>query len=54
MSLFHVEQEMIDKKYYVNVKDLMVQLLPRPRLKRTVFVTGWGEWLPLITVECEV
>lgn len=43
-------RKMIDKNYYVNVKDLMVQLLPRPRPKKniTVFVTGWNEWLRLI------
>ena len=40
----------IDKKYYVNVKELMVKQLPRPRLKPTVFVTGWGEWLQLVIV----
>ena len=26
--------------------------LPRPRLKRTVFVCD-NEWLPLVSVECE-
>ena len=45
---------MVDKRFYIKVKDLMVKSLPRPRLKRTVFVTGWGEWLRLITVDCEV
>ena len=45
---------MIDKRYYVNVRELMVRALPRPRLKPTVFVTGWGEWLPIITVEADV
>ena len=44
---------MIDKQYYINVKDLMLKSLPRPRLRPTVFVCD-GEWLPLITVETEV
>ena len=44
---------MIDKRYYVNVRELMIKSLPRPRLKRTVFVCD-GEWLRLISVETEV
>lgn len=38
---------MIDLDFYVNVYDLMMSDLPRPRLKRTV-VVGDGEFLPLI------
>ena len=38
----------IDKKYYVNVLSLMVNELPRPKMKPLIFVTGWGEWLPLV------
>ena len=44
---------MINKKYYINVKELMIKALPRPKLKPTVFVLD-GEWLRLITVETEV
>lgn len=51
--LFHVEPKMIDKKFYINVKELMIKSLPRPKLKPTVFVLD-GEWLRLITVETEV
>ena len=40
----------VDCKYLINVRDFMSVLLPRPCLKRTVFVTGWGEWLPLVEV----
>lgn len=42
--------EKIDERYYINVCSLMKQTLPRPRLKPTVYVTGWGEWLRLIIV----
>lgn len=47
----------IDEKYYINVLELMVYdtprcKLPRPALKRkSIFVTGWNEWLPIISVE---
>lgn len=44
---------MIDPKFYINVKEVMIKSLPRPRLKRTIFVVD-GEWLPLIKVEAEV
>ena len=43
----------IDEKYYVSVKELMRKQYPRPALKRTVIVND-GEWLPIVTVECEV
>jgi len=43
----------IDEKYYINVKELMNKQLPRPKLKPTVLVTGWGEWLPLVVDTCE-
>ena len=42
---------MVDEKYYINVKELMLKQLQKPRLKPVVFVTGWNEWLPLISVE---
>lgn len=38
----------IDKKYYVNVKEIMELPRPRPRL-----LTGDGEMLPVITVETD-
>ena len=42
-------------KYYINVASKMKEnnIYPRPRLKRTVLVTGWNEWLPIITMETE-
>ena len=40
----------IDMEYYINVKELMDKQLPRPSLKRTVFITGWNEWLPLVVI----
>ena len=43
----------IDKNYYVNVHELMNLNLPRPKHRTSILVTGWGEWLPIITVECE-
>lgn len=43
----------MNNEYYINVLELMIKSLPRPRLKRTIFVCD-GEWLPLITVETEV
>ena len=43
----------INNDYIIRVKDYMPQILPRPRLKRTIIVTGWGEWLPIIKVETE-
>lgn len=42
---------MINTKYLIKVRDYMPVPLQKPRLKRTVFVTGWGEWLPIIKVE---
>ena len=44
------KMDKIDRKYYVNVRELMNKELPRPTLKRTVFVTGWGEMLKLVMV----
>ena len=43
----------INKKYYINVLSLMVNELPRPKMKPKIFVNG-NEWLPLILVETEV
>jgi len=39
------------KDYYVKVADLM---LPKPSRRKTIFVTGWNEWLPLVSVTTEV
>ena len=43
----------INNDYIIQVKDYMPKTLPKPRLKRRIFVTGWGEWLRIITVETE-
>lgn len=43
---------MSDLDYYINVYDLMMIDLPRPRLKRTV-IADPEEWLPIIGVECD-
>ena len=49
----------IDSKYYLNVAKI-IQLktprcrLPRPKMKPTIIVTGWNEWLPIISVEAEI
>lgn len=42
--------EKIDERYYINTARIMYEKnidLPRPKLKPQIFVTGWGEWLPL-------
>lgn len=50
----------IDEKYYINVRELMVYdtprcNLPRPTLKRkSIFVTGWNEWLQIKGVDTEI
>ena len=52
----------MDERFCINVKKLMVEQelpapkckLPKPKLKPTVFITGWNEWLQIITVECEI
>lgn len=48
----------IDEKYYINVARIMRLKtprcrLPRPKMKPTIIVTGWNEWLQLITIEAE-
>lgn len=45
-----------DLKYYINVAEIMQLKTPRrklqkPTLKPTILVTGWNEWLPIISVE---
>ena len=46
-------------KYYINVAEIM-QLkhprckLSRPKMKPTVLVTGWNEWVNIIQVESDV
>jgi hypothetical protein len=48
-----------DSKYYINVAKIM-QLktprckLPKPKMKPTVLVTGWNEWVNIIQVESDV
>lgn len=44
-----IKMTRVNPKYYVKVKELMNNELPRPRLKPTILVTGWLEFLPLIT-----
>ena len=39
----------IDCRYVIKVKELM-DPLPRPSPKHLLLVTGWNEWLPLITI----
>jgi hypothetical protein len=44
-----------DSKYYINVAEIMQLETPRcklyrPKLKPTIVVTGWNEWLPIIGV----
>lgn len=52
-------QSDINLKYYVNVAEIM-QLkhprckLPKPKMKPTVLVTGWNEWVNIIQVESDV
>ena len=43
----------IDCQYIRRVKDYMPTVLPRPKLKPTVIV-NYDEWLPIVSVECEV
>ena len=43
-------------KYYINVASIMKLnhprcRLPRPKMKPTILVTGWNEWLQIKTVE---
>ena len=53
VGLIKMTKYPIDEKYYINVGKIMQQKqhLPRPRLKRTILVTGWNEWLQIKTVE---
>lgn len=44
----------MDKKYYVNAKELTLKAtLPRPSKKYSILVCD-GEWLPKIMVETDV
>lgn len=45
--MFDMIKEILFNKTSENLEDL-----PRPRLRRTVFVNE-DEWLPLVSVECE-
>ena len=39
----------MNREFYVNVAELMVKCLPRPRRK---LMDSTGDVLPLVTVEC--
>jgi len=44
----------IDNDYIISVKELMSKtILPRPK-HRSTYLYNDGEFLPIITVECEV
>jgi hypothetical protein len=48
-----------DSKYYINVAEIMQLKTPRcrlqkPRLKPTILVTGWNEWLQIKGVDTEI
>lgn len=45
------EEWKINKKYYRKVADYM---LPKPTKKVSVLVTGWGEWLQIISIDGEI
>lgn len=52
-------QSNIDSKYYINVAEIMQLKTPRcklsrPKMKPTVLVTGWNEWVNIIQVESDV
>jgi len=52
------EMAKFNPKYYINVKEIMKLSHPkcslsRPKMKPTILVTGWNEWLPIITIEAE-
>lgn len=55
MGLIKMTLPKFNPKYYINVASKMKEnnIYPRPRLKRTVIVND-NEWLPIVTVECEV
>lgn len=48
----------MNERFYINVKSVMENQgifdLPRPSLRPTVYVTGWNEWLKIISVESEI
>ena len=44
---------MIDERFYINVKDLMKNPLPRPT-HTTSIIINYDELLPIITLEAEV
>ena len=51
-----MHSEKFDSKYYRNVQRKMKELgiYPRPKLKPTILVTGWNEFLRIIHVEAEI
>ena len=52
MECIKMNSNEIDSRYYIIVASKMKEnnIYPRPRLKRTVLVTGWNEWLQIKTV----
>lgn len=44
---------MIDERFYINVKDLMKNQLPRPT-HTTSIIVNYNEMLPIITLECPI
>ena len=52
MGCIKMNSNEIDSRYYINVASKMKEnnIYPRPRLKRTVLVTGWNEWLQIKTI----
>lgn len=46
-------EDTIDMNYLRHCADYMPVPLPRPRRRRPRLLTGDGENLPIITVECE-
>lgn len=43
----------MDWRFYIMVKEYMINELPRPK-HRSHFIVNYGEILPIITVECEL
>lgn len=46
--------EFVDKKFYLNVAELMGKQLRKPRLKKKFVYDKIDGFVPIITVECEI
>ena len=46
--------EVIDERFYRNVKQRMMELLPRPTMKRKFYYDRQDGFIPIITVEVDV